>query len=583
MYKIPYYDNWKPTEEYTIRKLQEYIKNGDRIEFTPGEKEEVQKLVGERRHELLVELLRPFPAGPEIHDDFRIYGNICDYQELENGYIRIIFEASTPEMYRFMRRAINNNLELRTSEDNPNVQYYYPRQEKLDNPVINIVFYPYEYYFEIDVDCGTAARNNWLISKDKLKYVEDKDAGTVIFTDDPEVRQRLETEKTDYQIRSGKEIELYRNSKDKVYEEYFVSGHRFKLELRDHGKEAEYNPKAINPMGRLCFVDDEDVHSATVSGSMVDNPTNSNSGQCRTENNTPNTRDLWNDLFKDYWRSEIYLYNSGFGQCIGIEIEYLSNSGKHKNLLIVDNGTSTRAGHRSNYATKTAVEDELVKRCEDMWNSGGKVYFIVTHYHGDHHNNFPHLFYKLQRAHHSRELKDSVFIFPHNTFDSSRFYLYALSYITPYIIDEEVGTVISVGDIKICQGRTRTGRSYADEYWKNVTSIMLQLKRIIMPADCFYRCWPDEFGQDSNNQNKIFDNLILPHHGYLFSCDADSRRSENKVVVDRVCDGNTQLFVSRDDPGDVDAVRNKLGIDQNPLTKTYALSNGSIYVNIQDS
>ncbi|WP_034450175.1 hypothetical protein [Butyrivibrio sp. AE2032] len=583
MYEIPYYDNWRPSEEYTIRKLQAYIENGDRIEFTPGEKEEVKKLVGERRHELLVELLRPFPAGPKIHDDFRIYGNICDYHELENGYIRIIFEASTPEMYRFMRLAVNNNLELRTSEDNPNVQYYYPRRDKPDNPVINIVFYPYEYYFEIDVDCEIATRNNWLISKDKLKYVEDKDAGTVIFTDDPEVRQRLETEKADYQIRSVKEIEQYGGPEYKVYEEYFVSGHRFKLELRNHGKEAEYNPKAINPLGRLCFVDDEDVHSATVSSTSVNNPSNPPPNQCRTENNTPNTRDLWNDLFKDYWRAEIYLYNSGFGQCIGIEIEYSPNSGKHRNLLIFDYGRHTGTGHWSDDILETAVENDLIKRCEAMWNSGGKVYFMVSHNHRDHCNKFEGLLGELQNRNHARELKDSVFIFPHNTGPNSGCFIHLMNCTTPYIMDEELGTVISVGDIKVCQGRIRNGRNTSGEYWKNASSIMLQLKKIIMPADCFYSCWPDEFGKDSNNQDKIFDNLILPHHGYLLPCDADSRRSENKAVVDRVCDGNTQLYVSRDDPGDVDAVRNKLGIDQNPLTKTYALSNGSIYVNIQDS
>ena len=120
--------------------------------------EVVQKLASERRHDLLVELLRPFPTGPEYQKDFHIFGRICHFEELENGYIRIIFEASTGDMYAFRSKLLNNYFELKEAKDDPNEKCYYPRQNNLNDPVIDALSYPYEYYYELDVDRETAAR-----------------------------------------------------------------------------------------------------------------------------------------------------------------------------------------------------------------------------------------------------------------------------------------------------------------------------------------------------------------------------------------------------------------------------------------
>ena len=119
-----------------------------------------------------------------------------------------------------------------------------------------------------------------------------------------------------------------------------------------------------------------------------------------------------------------------------------------------------------------------------------------------------------------------------------------------YKIKEDAGACVynNKKGIKVFQGiepaQTNMGQEWNEKC--NAESILLQLKQTLLPADSYYRYWPDGYGKDENGNAKVFSSIVTPHHGYQGTSKKIEFYQDDINKITEVSDQKTVFYISHD-------------------------------------
>ena len=314
----------------------------------------------------------------------------------------------------------------------------------------------------------------------------------------------------------------------------------YKLEVKDYGSSfEEFNAKSKRT-GRIIFYDEENVHGGKLNHVKEIQKPNSCIGQIIKSDGTAS--EYFNVLFKSYKESKINIYRVGQGNCITLLISY-ANALKKSRLLVFDAGTNKG---KSFIDSNAALLKNSIQKSKPH-----EVYFLLSHYHKDH-RNIMHSLFEMLKTDGTNQKSNMFCVLPckgsNSDFDPEKLYSMGIFRERARIIDGDADKkLFDNNNIKVFQGKACSEIEWEDI---NSQSIMIQLKNTLLPADSYFRYWPDEYGQiciSGKRQYKKFSYIIAPHHGYTASnTDVDRDRF---ISVCSINDRNTRLYITRNDVG----------------------------------
>lgn len=580
--------NWTTKQAKAIRKLNSIIhgnfapekklelidnidESSNRTEKTKEDteyKKILQEIFDERRNDLLIEILHPFETGVEGTDspypkidildkskDLKytlnnVQGRIYHFEKNNEGQIKIQFKISNDRMRNYDELFLYSNFAYDEER-----KVFYPKEDKTPH-LFDDLYYPYEYFFEIEVSEDIAIEKKYLQKEDGGLYVDDSNYYNLSIRD-----LGLAYRKREQSIPKKINDDIVDDAKSEIDEA--INKALFKTVKRLAGEEiteeklSDPDPKKINNFGKLVFVDDSTEHEAYGNLTSIDCPKDT-----LVIESHYSFRDYFGELFDEYESSKGMIYRVAFGNCITMNITYNASSKKEPNMLIFDAGVSEKD---YNYSSRT-IKDRIVNELYDLitgFLSGGKgnVYLVLSHFHSDHFNILDELSLELKKL--TPQDKDRIkCIVPYqkdalSNMSQSLFLL--ACYKNSAKISKRSGRLLySNNEIKVGIGVEATKA----DGWKrdNQRSMVIQLKNTLLPADSYYRYWPDKFAKVSvvdptTKQTKLvykkFQTLIAPHHGWL-----KKNTDIDRMIVDNIYDGvNTKVIVSRHDGGNDPTVR----------------------------
>lgn len=351
----------------------------------------------------------------------------------------------------------------------------------------------------------------------------------------------------------------------------------YRLEIKDRGSFFDKLNNKADRTGRIIFYDEENVHG----GRYMDVKEIAKPESCKGSTITTDGSavDYFVDLFNFYKEAEINIYRVGQGNCITALINYAHHN-KRPRFLVFDAGSDQ--------------EEDLIKSTAELLEERIKetnpkhVYFMLSHNHTDHYNIMNFLFDKMNKE--KTNIRLGLFcILPskEGKKDFEPEELYGISFFRERArkVDGAAGRrIYKYGNIKIFQGN-----SCNEEAWKEVNSqsIMIQLKNTLLPADSYYRFWPDDFGKAYNIDGRYsyhkYKYIVAPHHGFYDNESPDDNSKFNAVFD--VNDSTSKLYINRDDEGyedgEIDKLLTGLGIpngvsNHNLVEITYTPGNNRI-------
>lgn len=346
----------------------------------------------------------------------------------------------------------------------------------------------------------------------------------------------------------------------------------YKLEIKDLGSFFNKLNNKTDKNGRIIFYDEENVHG----GRYMDVKEIAKPESCKGSTIKTNgfAKDYFYKLFDFYKEAKINIYRVGQGNCITARISY-AHATKKTRLLVFDAGTK-----EEKFIESTA---KLLKAKIET-KKPHEVFFMLSHHHTDHHNILDSLFNLLKKDGTNKKIK-MYCILPskEGQIDFEPEELYGISFFRQRArkVDGGPGKRLhKYGYIKIFQGN-----SCPEGGWKDVNSqsIMIQLKNTLLPADSYYRFWPDDYGKDYRDgpyQYHKFKYIVAPHHGF-YENKSDEDKDKFNAVFD-VNDSESKLYITRDDEGykagEIDELLKFLGIsngvsDQDLVEITYTSDN----------
>lgn len=312
----------------------------------------------------------------------------------------------------------------------------------------------------------------------------------------------------------------------------------YRLEIKDRGSFFDKLNNKADRTGRIIFYDEENVHGGE---KKVTTPINKPESCNGTEIKSEHTTDEYFDaLFESYKKSDVCIYRVGQGNFITLDISYTDPNKKHK-FLVFDAGT---------YKDKSFVDDNVTTLQKSIEQSDSdEVYFMLSHYHEDHRTIMTATFEKMKAAGENKDLK--VFcILPckgsHMDFDTVKLYDMGIFKERARIVKGgECKEIYNNSGIRVFQGNKCKEGGWKDE---NSQSLMIQLKNTLLPADSYYRFWPDEYGQvniDGITQYKKFQIIVAPHHGF-YDDESDVDNNKFNAVFD-VNDQSSKMYITADE------------------------------------
>ena len=272
-------NSWNKEDEKTIRNLVDYLRSDlEPSQESCAEKEPENKinieasinLISKTRHNVLLELLRPFEVGkksirspyqkyllikdyvktknaedkPEelIKNRLSVTGRICDYHELDNDEMEFTFEIRNERMNKFDSICFNQFYETgeeifreksqdNTADDNPE-----------RSRIIRELCYPYEYLFTVKVKKEEAVKNNWILFENKQKFIADKGKIT-IFLDKEEIPILIENFNRDIKMHTEERLQEYASIKEKKPTEDLENLNQLTVDKNDSNRNADYAVK----------------------------------------------------------------------------------------------------------------------------------------------------------------------------------------------------------------------------------------------------------------------------------------------------------------------------------------------------
>ena len=272
-------NSWNKEDEKTIRNLVDYLRSDlEPSQESCAEKEPENKinieasinLISKTRHNVLLELLRPFEVGkksirspyqkyllikdyvktknaedkPEelIKNRLSVTGRICDYHELDNDEMEFTFEIRNERMNKFDSICFNQFYETgeeifreksqdNTADDNPE-----------RSRIIKELCYPYEYLFTVKVKKEEAVKNNWILFENKQKFIADKGKIT-IFLDKEEIPILIENFNSDIKMHTEERLQEYASIKEKKPTEDLENLNQLTVDKNDSNKNIDYAVK----------------------------------------------------------------------------------------------------------------------------------------------------------------------------------------------------------------------------------------------------------------------------------------------------------------------------------------------------
>lgn len=283
----------------------------------------------------------------------------------------------------------------------------------------------------------------------------------------------------------------------------------YRLEIKDRGSFFDKLNNKADRTGRIIFYDEENVHGGENKVTTpINKPESCNGTEIKSEHSTD---EYFDALFESYEKSDICIYRVGQGNFITLDISYTDPDKKHK-FLVFDAGT---------YKDKNFIDTNVASLQKSIEQSDpDEVYFMLSHYHVDHRTIMTATFEKMKASGENKDPK-AFCILPsngsHKDFDTVK--LYSMG-----IFKERAKLVVGVPGQEIYKKsgiRVFQGESYSKGGWEdeNSQSLMIQLKNTLLPADSYYRFWPDEYGIDYTSnpqQHKKFKYIVAPHHGFYY-------------------------------------------------------------------
>lgn len=241
--------------------------------------EVVKKLIKEHRHDVLMEVLRPFEVGKKtirspyqkylllkdyvetssdekVKNRLSVSGRICDYHELDNDEMEFTFEIRNERMNKFDSICFNQFYEEgeieEIDEKSNTISKVAVFKEKSqdntadDNPersrIIKELCYPYEYLFTVKVKKEEAVKNNWILFENKQKFIADKGKIT-IFLDKEEIPILIENFNSDIKMHTEERLQEYASIKEKKPTEDLENLNQLTVDKNDSNKNIDYAVK----------------------------------------------------------------------------------------------------------------------------------------------------------------------------------------------------------------------------------------------------------------------------------------------------------------------------------------------------
>ena len=619
---ILYNRKWNKEEAAVIRKVVDFLGSEDESKTNSdlnklfenrADKELIRKLFQENRNELLMEILRPFETGndgintthlkldllKETNDERftmkNIEGYIYDYIQ-KDDQVEIQFRITNDRMRKFDKLFLLSNFKYNGTN---NKYIHIPKwnAEKpfdLDNDkanTIDFIYYPYEYYFDIDVSKEEARQilkkgentEQLYVDKENNYYrFNIRDLGLPLKNNTDQKEQESNSSKSfEESIESLKKAVESRDIDEikKCLKETNVSVEKIVLQDTENRLNCRTDKDTVlGCAGRMEFVDDSSSHNAFLNAYK-----NNSTMELAEIDSGTSTETQLADLFDYYLKADIDIYKVSLGNCVVMNISY-KKKGKKNNLLIFDAGVNTSNYFKeecikvNNCTPETIIEktaETLKKRIEDFHNEkdkngdnkNGEVYFMVSHYHPDHINIIDELLFRIRLIDEDCKPLNCIMNSPNGNDEYSfRQCIYLFSFVggTNCSIAEN-DVLYSKGGIKVLKGKANPQLSAFEQ--ENQHSLMIQLKNTLLPADSYYRYWHDEFGKiyrlnDKNESElnyKKFKHLFAPHHGWINVPGIDNEAAkikEAKTVIEGIYENkanndkdNTDVYVLRHDEG----------------------------------
>ncbi len=537
--------------------------------------------LSKKRDNLLIELLRPFAFGNEGKDSpfakldvldktltdtsnriNDIEGYLYHFEEFNsNNDVKLTFQITNQRMKKLDQLFLASNFDCVEGR-------YLPKQNN-NRSFIDKLYYPYKYYFEMVVDKNTAIENGW------LEYKND----------------RLVVAKENYYSFTVRDLGIvYKRDQSRLHNDHLIEASKYICDKVDEALNSTIDDlKALSKnktsgKGRLIFVDKPIEHD-----SFVEKISKAEDSSCpQPISPSGSYMDYLDALFNDYQKSHIKLFKVGLGNCIELVVHY--NSGSTPNMLIFDAGINENDYGYDRAQVRTVVSNEIIN--DITTNKVGKVFTLVSHYHPDHYNiltdSLIDLINKLPNP-------PEIFGIVPNTSGVRSCFLNDVKKLRSLLqpnccemANSTTGIKLYENDLKNVFVYIGKGTDISPKLNEDATSFMIQLKKTLLPADTYFRYWPDIFGcafdSASPSHTKLI-NFVAPHHGWI--C-----KNENTDIVKMhsIYDPSyTTVYIPRHDAGDdqlfgetVEKLFKDFGISKSDYNIVGLPSKGNSYISFID-